>query len=142
MSNFFDRNVFEEGRRRLYDLLEKVEGCSNVMDVPSRYLLFDGDLVELEPSENTALHRVHGYIMNDSFMVAQWLPNRRGPVRFKFLSLYELDSLAVVNVRDFGSLKNTFKLMVFPETRLFQCANSDAKQVMMARFEQKMDKNA
>ena len=77
----FSRSEFEEGRKKLYDLLEKVEGCSHVTDVPTRYVLHDGDLVEMDISENTALHRVHGYLMNDGFMVATWLPNRRGPVR-------------------------------------------------------------
>ena len=77
----FSRSEFEEGRKKLFDLLEKVEGCSHVTDVPTRYVLYDGDLVEMDISENTALHRVHGYLMNDGFMVATWLPNRRGPVR-------------------------------------------------------------
>ena len=49
--------------------------------------------------------------------------------RYKYSCFYELDSLAVVNVRDLGGIKHTFKLLVFPEARLFQCANSEAKQV-------------
>ena len=106
-----------------------MEGCSHVTDVPTRFLLHDGALVEMDIAENTALHRVHGYLMNDGFMVATWLTNRRGPVRFKFSYLYELDSLAVVNVRDLGGIKHAFKLLVFPDARLFQCANGDAKQV-------------
>ncbi len=129
------RSEFEEGRRRLYDLLERVEGCSQVIDVQTRFLLHDADLVEMDVSENTALHRVHGYLMNDGFMVATWLPNRRGPIRFKYSCLYELDSLAVVNVRDLGGLKHAFKLLVFPDARLFQCANGEAKQKWMDAFE-------
>ena len=78
------RLEFDEGRRKLYDLLERVEGCSHVTDVPTRFLLHDGALVEMDIAENTALHRVHGYLMNDGFMVATWLPNRRGPVRCAF----------------------------------------------------------
>ena len=130
------RSEFEEGRRKLFDLLEKVEGCSHVADVPTRYVLHDGDLVEMDISENTALHRVHGYLMNDGFMVATWIPNRRGAVRFKYSCLYELDSLAVVNVRDFGGLKYAFKLLVFPDARLFQCATSEAKLAWMKAFEE------
>ena len=75
------RNEFEEGRKRLFELLEKAEDCSHIMDVPTRYLLHNGDLVEMDITENTAMHRVHGYLTNDGFMVATWLPNRRGPVR-------------------------------------------------------------
>ena len=37
----------------MYELLEKVEGCSHVTDVPTRYLLHDGDLVEMDVNENT-----------------------------------------------------------------------------------------
>ncbi len=80
----FACSEFDEGRKRLYELLEKVEGCSHVTDVPTRYLLHDGDLVEMDIAENSALHRVHGYLMNDGFMVATWLPNRRGPIRYNF----------------------------------------------------------
>ncbi|XP_059093169.1 exocyst complex component 8-like [Tigriopus californicus] len=129
------RNDFEEGRRKLYDLLDKVEGCSHVTDVPNRFLLHEGDLVEMDLNENTALHRVHGYLLNDGFMIATWLPNRRGPIRFKFSDLYELDSLAVVNVRDLGGLKFAFKLLVYPDARLFQCANETAKKDWMESFE-------
>ena len=132
------RLEFDEGRRKLYDLLERVEGCSHVTDVPTRFLLHDGALVEMDIAENTALHRVHGYLMNDGFMVATWLTNRRGPVRFKFSYLYELDSLAVVNVRDLGGIKHAFKLLVFPDARLFQCANGDAKQVRRRRGNERL----
>ena len=83
---YFSRSEFEEGRKKLFELLEKVEGCSHVTDVPTRYVLHDGDLVEMDISENTALHRVHGYLMNDGFMVATWLPNRRGPVRYVMIN--------------------------------------------------------
>ena len=76
---FTDKKICDE-------LLEKVEGCSHVTDVPTRYVLHDGDLVEMDISENTALHRVHGYLMNDGFMVATWLPNRRGPVRYVMIN--------------------------------------------------------
>ena len=68
------KNELEEGRKRLHELLEKVEGCSHVTDVPSRYLMHDADLVEMDITENTALHRVHGYLTNDGFMVSVLIP--------------------------------------------------------------------
>jgi len=129
------RNDFEQGRNRLMYLLEKVEDSAHVMDVPTRFLLHSGDLVEMDVTENTALHRVHGYLTNDGFMVATWLPNRRGPVRYQYSCFYELDSLAVVNVRDLGGIKHTFKLLVTPDSRLFQCATGEAKQTWMDAFE-------
>lgn len=56
---------------------------------------------------------------------------RRGPVRYKFEAMYELGSLAVVNVRDMGSVKTAFKLLAFPDTRVFQCINNQSKVKIM-----------
>ncbi|CAG2069522.1 unnamed protein product, partial [Timema podura] len=36
-----------------------------LLDAPSRTLLHEGDLLELDAVENTALHRVHGYLFSD-----------------------------------------------------------------------------
>jgi len=48
-------------------------------------------------------------------------------VRYKFHTLYELDNLAVVNVKDTNVVKNSFKLLMFPDTRLFQAESPKAK---------------
>lgn len=52
---------------------------------------------------------------------------RRGPVKYKYQALYELDSLAVVNVKDVGPMKNAFKVLMFPDTRMYQAENPKAK---------------
>lgn len=52
---------------------------------------------------------------------------RRGPVKYKYQALYELDSLAVVNVKDVGQVKNSFKVLMFPDTRIYQAENPKAK---------------
>ena len=52
---------------------------------------------------------------------------RRGPARYRFQAQYELGSLAVVNVRDLGSVRHAFKLLAFPDSRVFQCTNNQAK---------------
>ncbi len=56
-----------------------------------------------------------------------WFAYRRGPVKYKFQTLYELDSLAVVNARDVGPCKNAFKILMFPDTRMFQADNPKTK---------------
>lgn len=38
-------------------------------------------------------------------------------------------------MRDFGGIKFAFKLLVFPDARLFQCANSESKLAWMEAFE-------
>ena len=53
--------------------------------------------------------------------------SRRGPVKYRFQSLYELDNLAVVNAKDVGQCKNAFKILMFPDTRMYQAENPKAK---------------
>nr|CAG4646074.1 EOG090X021B [Macrothrix elegans] len=125
----------QEGRQRLVALLEKVEGCTNVVELPSRTLLHEGDMVELDPSDNCAIGRVRGFLLNDSFMIATWLPNKRGTMRYQFQALYGLDTLAVINIRDLGPVKFAFKLMMFPETRVLQCANAPDKREWLDAFD-------
>nr|CAG4651628.1 EOG090X021B [Triops cancriformis] len=127
--------VQDDGRKKLVELLEKVENCAGVVENPMRTLLHDGDMVELDPTENTAIQRVRGYLLNDSFMLATWIPNRRGPIRLQFQDLHELDGLAVVNIRDLGPIKHAFKLLMFPDTRVFQCANAAAKKEWIDMFD-------
>lgn len=49
---------------------------------------------------------------------------RHGPARYRFQSMYDLCNLAVVNIKD---IKNSFKLLAFPETRVFQTPNTGQK---------------
>ena len=113
-------NSMDSGRKELLDLMENVEGGREVIDVPTRFVLFHCDLVEMDIADNSALHRVHGYICNDSLIVATWLRDRRGPVRYKLSSVYPVSTIAVVNVRDLAGVKNAWKLLVSPDARLFQ----------------------
>lgn len=48
-------------------------------------------------------------------------------MKYRFQKLYELDSLAVVNIRDVGSIKNAFKILMFPDTRIFAAESPKAK---------------
>nr|SVE79979.1 EOG090X021B [Daphnia magna] len=125
----------QEGRKRLTALLEKVEGCASVVESLTRILIHEGDMVELDPSDNCAIGRVRGFLLNDSFMIASWLPNKRGNMRYQYQALYELEGLAVINIRDLGPVKYAFKLMMFPDTRVLQCANSSDKKEWLEAFD-------
>ncbi|KAL4221236.1 Exocyst complex component 8 [Mactra antiquata] len=121
-------NPEEETRRNLAFLLEKVEGCSSVTEVPGRQLIHNGDLAELDLETFVQVHRVHMFLLNDSLMIATWLPNRRGPVRYRFQGLYELDNLAIVNIRDAGPVKNAFKVLMFPDSKIYQADSAKSKR--------------
>ncbi|XP_069625550.1 exocyst complex component 8 [Ranitomeya imitator] len=117
----------EEGKTRtLTTLLEKVEGCQNLLETPGRYLLYNGDLTEFDVDNMVLIQKVHTFLMNDCLLIATSLPNRRG--MYKYNALYNLDDLAVVNVKEHPPMKNMFKILMFPESRIFQAENAKIKK--------------
>lgn len=101
----------------------------NLAEIAGRVCLHEGSLLELDPVDGMPLKRIHAYLFNDVLMIASWLANggRRGPPRYKMQAVYNLQSLAVVNIRDLGTVKLAFKLLAFPDTRVFQCATATSK---------------
>lgn len=107
----------------------KKQNLQSLVETAGRVCLHEGSLLELDPLEGTPLKRVHAYLFNDVLMIASWLATggRRGPPRYKMQAVYNLQSLAVVNVRDLGTVKLAFKLLAFPDTRVFQCPTATSK---------------
>ncbi|KAL0277788.1 UNVERIFIED_CONTAM: hypothetical protein PYX00_004953 [Menopon gallinae] len=129
------KNEEDDRIRILTSIMEKVEGCTGLLEVKERTLLHEGDILELDPVENTPLQRTHAYLFSDALMLTSWITNRRGPVRYKMYAMYDLISLAVVNVRDLGSVKMAFKILAYPDTRLFQCLNNNSKKEWLEHFD-------
>ncbi|CAH1133128.1 unnamed protein product [Ceutorhynchus assimilis] len=131
-----EQELEEENKQKLATILDKVENCKEVVEAPDRFLLFEGDLLEIDATENTAIKFVHVYLFNDSLMLTNRNSNSRGLMRYAFESLYELSSLAVVNVRDLGNIKHAFKLLIFPDTRVFQCSSNASKKEWLDKIDQ------
>merc|ERR1719350_77543 len=132
-------NSVDQGRKDLLDLMENVEGGREIIDVQTRFVLHHGDLVEMDTGDNSALHRVHGYLCNDSLIIATWLREKRGPVRFKMSSIYPMSSIAMVNVRDLAGVKHAWKLLVTPDPRLFQCKDAESKKAWLLAYDEAKD---
>ncbi|CAN9507520.1 unnamed protein product [Ophioblennius macclurei] len=128
MQAAFPKETEELKQRTLTSLLEKVDGGKNIMDTPGRHLVYNGDLVEFDVDNMSPVQKVHAFLMNDCLLVATWLPNRRGAVKYKYNALYELESFAVVNVKDNPPMKDMFKILMFPDSRIFQAENSKVKK--------------
>ncbi|KAL2739138.1 exocyst complex component 8 [Vespula maculifrons] len=128
----------QEQKQKLIQLLENVEGAMNLAEIAGRVCLHEGSLLELDPVDGMPLKRIHAYLFNDVLMIASWLANggRRGPPRYKMQAVYNLQSLAVVNIRDLGTVKLAFKLLAFPDTRVFQCATATSKKEWLDKCEQ------
>ncbi|XP_011305129.1 exocyst complex component 8 isoform X2 [Fopius arisanus] len=127
----------EEQKLKLLQLLENVEGAMSLVETPGRICHHEGSLLELDPLDGTPLKRIHAYLFNDVLMIASWLATggRRGPPRYKMQTVYNLQSLAIVNVRDLGSVKLAFKLLAFPDTRVFQCPTATSKKEWLEKCE-------
>ncbi|XP_015227259.1 PREDICTED: exocyst complex component 8 [Cyprinodon variegatus] len=128
MQAAFPKETEELKQRTLTSLLEKVEGAKNIMDIPGRHLVYNGDLAEYDVDNMSLIQKVHAFLMNDCLLIANWLPNRRGTVKYKYNALYDLESFAVVNVKDNPPMKDMFKILMFPESRIFQAENSKVKK--------------
>ncbi|CAH2251448.1 exocyst complex component 8, partial [Pelobates cultripes] len=125
----------EEGKvRNLTTLLEKVEGCKNLLETPGRYLVYNGDLTEFDVDNMVLIQKVHAFLMNDCLLIATVLPTRRG--MYKYNALHNLDDLAVVNVKENPPMKDMFKILMFPESRIFQAENAKIKKEWLEVLEE------
>ncbi|XP_077510843.1 exocyst complex component Exo84 [Amblyomma americanum] len=124
----------EDPKRSLSTLLEKVEGCTRLLDVKDRHIVRSGEMMEVR-EDNTEC-KIYLVLLSDGLLLADWLPHRRGPVQYRFQMLYELDNLAVVNVKEDQRSKNCFKILTFPHARQFQCETAAEKRIWMEAIEQ------
>ncbi|XP_053314466.1 exocyst complex component 8 [Spea bombifrons] len=125
----------DEGKvRNLTTLLEKVEGCKNLLETPGRYLVYNGDLTEFDVDNMVLIQKVHAFLMNDCLLIATALPNRRG--MYKYNALHNLDDLAIVNVKENPPMKDMFKILMFPESRIFQAENAKIKKEWLEVLEE------
>ncbi|CAK8671790.1 unnamed protein product [Clavelina lepadiformis] len=128
----------QEQRKVMSALHSKLDGCANILEVPERFLVHDGDVVELDTDSFSPMGKIHLFLFNDCVMVTTWVPARRGSTvagKYKFQVLWEFDTVAVVNARDVGqkkvpakTVKNAFKVLMFPDARMFQCENAKEKR--------------
>lgn len=124
--------------KELTAILDKIEGCSGMLETRNRILLNHGELTELDANDYSKIPnqgRTLVVLLNDCLILAQAFPfpSRMGK-RFKFTSLYELDNVAVVNVKDM-SVKNAFKILMFPSTKVYEVETIESKKRWIESFE-------
>nr|CAB3243998.1 exocyst complex component 8-like [Phallusia mammillata] len=127
-----------EQRKVMSALVGKIEGSNNILEMPGRYLVHDGDVVELDTDSFNPIGKIHMFLFNDCVMVTTWASTRRGNAvagKYKFQLVWEIDTLAMVNARDVGrkkiparTVKNAFKVLIFPDSRMFQCESAKEKR--------------
>lgn len=118
-------------------LLELVEGCSTVTEVPGRYLVFSSILEEVDSQTYEKIEDVRAFLLNDSLMLATSVKaKRKGPVKYHFQALYELDNLAIIDVKDTEKMKNMFEVRMFPDSHMFQAESESVKRSWISTLEE------
>lgn len=56
-------------------------------------------------------------------------------MRYRFETLHLLDAMVPVNVKDRGQATNAFKLLIFPDARVFQAPSPKAKAEWLEQLE-------
>ena len=128
-------------KHSIASLLEMVEGCSSVTEVHGRYLVHSSHVVELDQESYEAVQLVRAFLLNDSLMIGSLIKKRRGPVRYRFEALYELDNMAVVDVKDSDVVQNAFKILMFPDSHLYQAEHLDSKREWIRLLESTKQKH-
>ncbi|KAK3748476.1 hypothetical protein QZH41_017556, partial [Actinostola sp. cb2023] len=115
--------------------IEAVEGLSSILDVADLQCIYEGSLVEVDTHSYQPKQKFHAFLLHDCMVIASSIPNRRGPVRYKFQSLFELENIAVVNVKNSEGVKDAFKILLFPETHIYQTESSQLKSEWLTNIE-------
>jgi len=147
----------EMQKQALSIIIENVENCDPNLIKDGRFLITDGRVAELNAETFQPFQEVHLYLMNDVLLVATHEsiysenPSRKNRQsmnygaaaagtagaanasnavsgKFKFEIMYPLKYIAVVNARDIGPMRNSFKILMFPEHRVFQCGDNKEKR--------------
>ncbi|XP_022904628.1 exocyst complex component 8 [Onthophagus taurus] len=121
---------------KMMALREKIRNCPEILDDPKKILLYEGYLTELDSLENTPIQSVYGVLFTDGLLIAISDFSNRETSSFKFDVFYDLGTIAIVNVKDLGNVKQAFKLLAFPDTRVFQCKSSIIKKEWLDKLDQ------
>jgi hypothetical protein len=123
----------------LNQVMDKIEGCSGIIETRNRYLLNHGELTELDANDYSMRvpnqGRTLAVLLNDCLILALAypFPSRSGK-KYKFVSLFELDNIAVINVKD-ANFKSAFKILMFPQTKVFDAETPEAKKKWLDSFD-------
>ncbi|EDO47810.1 predicted protein [Nematostella vectensis] len=116
--------------------IEAVEGLSNIIDMTDLQCIYEGGLLEIDTSTYLPKQKIRAFLLHDSMIIASIITNRRGPVRYKFQALFELENVAVVNLKSSEGVKDAFKILLFPETHLYQAESAQAKNDWLNHIEE------
>ena len=127
----------QSASKELSALLDKIEGSAGILDTRTRAsVLFTGELMELDINDYKPIQPIFVILLNDGLIVSTILPpnNSRNQRKYKLQSIYDLDNIAVVNVKD-PNFETAFKILMFPTTKVFRADTKQTKSQWLDAFE-------
>ncbi|CAG0882386.1 unnamed protein product [Darwinula stevensoni] len=111
--------------------LEGIQGARKFLEDPTKEMLFNSPLMELDGNTNQPLRPVHMYLLNDCVLIVIESKMGGAPLTSMLETSLPLNTIAWVNVRDLQGIRNAFKA----EQRIFQCDGSELKSEWLQAFE-------
>uniref|UniRef100_A0A915BQF9 Exocyst complex component 8 n=2 Tax=Parascaris univalens TaxID=6257 RepID=A0A915BQF9_PARUN len=111
-------------------LMQKMGGIAGVLNsmTSSDRVILHGEVTQLDSDSKQPLHAAMLVLLTDRLLIGH--PSS-GKYRFHLESSHPLNALAAVNVKDREggeAVDNAFKLLIFPEQRVFRCDSSRIKK--------------
>lgn len=124
---------------QMHQVIDRIEGCASILETRNRCLLNQGELTELDPDDYKKVPKQGKtllVLLNDCLILAQAFPfPSRAGKKYKFTALFELDNIAVVNVKDAAGLRAAFKILMFPNTKVFDAESPESKKKWLDSFD-------
>ncbi|KAI2795668.1 Exocyst complex component 8 [Blomia tropicalis] len=132
-------------------ILDSIEGGAGIIENKQDSLVyFEGEVIELDDQQDyRELNTLYLVLLNDSLIMNTILPydrnvpkiggisNPSGNRKYKFQSIIDLETIAVVNVKDrrFPKFEMAFKVLMSATTKVFLTTSSNKKKAWMEAFE-------
>ena len=98
-------------------------------------VLYSGELMELDINDYKEIQNLFVILLSDGLILSSILKSTsKSQKRYKFQSLFELDNIAVVNVKD-PNFKTAFKILMFPSTKVFKAESIQIKNQWLDAFD-------
>ncbi|MFH4980791.1 hypothetical protein AB6A40_007500 [Gnathostoma spinigerum] len=119
-------------------LMQKMDGMASVLNnlKASDKVLLHGEAILLDPDTRRELHPVMLVLLTDQLIIGY---PTTGKFRYQVDSTNPLNGIAAVNVKDREGgepMETTFKVLIFPDQKLFRCENARVKREWLEAIEE------
>jgi len=122
-------DAIERGQnKRGVKLSEMIAGCEEtVSNRRANDIIHQGSLTGIDPESYSTLSKVELFFLQDYLLIAFKEFQSDSSKKFKFNTMFDLNDVGVVNVRDGGGVRHCFKIMNGSDTWMFKAEGKDAK---------------